>query len=415
MGVESEPNKHSTLLFRKMAQFPALYGEAANGKMKIWSIRVYEKDALSVIESEYGFEDGKKQMQQKYITEGKNIGKKNETTPLQQAINEARATWIKKRESGYAPRDVADVAPTEETGDEKDGSLPPSPELTSRDKGKASDLSVPFPMLAQTYEDRKHNMTWPCYVQPKLDGVRCLGIPGKGMFSRQRKPFKTLAHIQAEVDLFPGHWILDGELYSDTLTFQEIVGIVKKEKPSKEEAEKQAQIKYHVYDVLLPDNFKTRYVNLALRIRRMSLHTIQLVDTAVCEKEEDMMEKHGKYVAEGYEGIMLRNSAGLYRQAPSASIRSVDLQKYKQFKDGEFKIVGFTEGASAEEGCVIWVCATEDGHEFNCRPRGTREERMELFEAGEDYVGKMLSVRYQELTDDGVPRFPVGIAVRDYE
>lgn len=394
-----------------MAQFPALYGEASNGKMKIWSIRVYEKDLLSVIESEYGFEDGKKQTQQKYITEGKNIGKKNETTPLQQAINEARATWIKKREAGYAPRDVS---ASEEAGDEKTASPPPSPELAT--KGKASDQSVPFPMLAQTYEDRKHNISWPCYVQPKLDGVRCLGLPGKGLFSRQRKPFKTLAHIQAEVDLFPAHWILDGELYSDTLTFQEIVSIVKKEKPTKEEAEKQAQIQYHVYDVLLPGDFKTRYVNLASRVKRMSeLTAIQLVDTSICEKEEDMMAKHGEYVAEGYEGIMLRNSAGLYKQAPSASIRSVDLQKYKQFKDGEFEIVGFTEGAGAEEGCVIWVCATENGQEFNCRPRGTREERMELFEAGEDYVGKMLSVRYQELTDDGVPRFPVGIAVRDYE
>lgn len=397
-----------------MAQFPALYGEAANGKMKIWSIRVYEKDLLSVIESEYGFEDGKKQTQYKYITEGKNIGKKNETTPLQQAINEARATWIKKREGGYAPRDVSASA-SEEPGDEKTASPPPSPDLTS--KGKASDQSVPFPMLAQSYEDRKHNIAWPCYVQPKLDGVRCLGIPDKGLFSRQRKPFKTLAHIQAEVDLFPAHWILDGELYSDTLTFQEIVSIVKKEKPTKEEAEKQLQIKYYVYDAILPSDFKTRYVNLALRIKRMPLlATIQLVHTLVCEKEEDMMTKHGEYVAEGYEGIMLRNSAGLYKQAASASTRSVDLQKYKQFKDGEFEIVGFTEGAGAEEGCVIWICSTgTEGKEFNCRPRGTREERMKLFEAGEDYVGKMLSVRYQELTDDGVPRFPVGIAVRDYE
>lgn len=398
-----------------MAQFPTLYGEASTGKTKVWSIHVEERNGMGVIESEYGFEDGEKQQQTRYITEGKNIGKKNETTPLQQAINEARAKWIKKKESGYAPRE--EVAASAAASSDSPVASPMLTDMASR--GKASDLSVPFPMLAQSYEDRKHNIKWPCHVQPKLDGVRCVGIPGKGMFSRQRKPFSTLAHIQAEVDQFPSTWVLDGELYSDTLTFQEIVSIVKKESPTKAEAEKQQQIKYHVYDVILSDHnapFQLRYVNLARRIKALShLTQIQLVTTSICQNEDAMRQKHAEYIADGYEGIMLRNSAGIYKQATSSSTRSVDLQKYKEFKDGEFEIVGFTQGSGPEEGCVIWVCSTEDGQEFNCRPRGTREERMTLFDDGEEHIGKLLTVRYQELTDDGVPRFPVGIAVRDYE
>ena len=69
----------------------------------------------------------------------------------------------------------------------------------------------------------------------------------------------------------------------------------------------------------------------------------------------------------------------------------------------------------ATKQVVVWECQTPDGQTFRVRPRGTQEARRELFENGGDYVGQQLTVRYQELTDDGVPRFPVGIAIRDYE
>ena len=93
----------------------------------------------------------------------------------------------------------------------------------------------------------------------------------------------------------------------------------------------------------------------------------------------------------------------------------VDLQKVKAFETEEFKIAAFKEGTAAEAGCVIWVCEAENGLQFACRPRGTREEREVLYSDGKKYIGKMLSVRYQEMTDSNVPRFPVGIAIRDYE
>jgi DNA ligase-1 len=77
--------------------------------------------------------------------------------------------------------------------------------------------------------------------------------------------------------------------------------------------------------------------------------------------------------------------------------------------------VGFKEGDGVEKGCVLWRCATVEGLEFDCRPRGSREERAELYRRGATYVGKPLTVRFQEWTDDKVPRFPVGITIRDYE
>jgi DNA ligase-1 len=123
-----------------------------------------------------------------------------------------------------------------------------------------------------------------------------------------------------------------------------------------------------------------------------------------------MKESHARYVAEGYEGIMLRNATGVYR-----GVRSKELQKYKEFQDDEYEVVDFRQGEGQEEGCVLWVCRTPSGIPFSVRPRGTREDRAVLYQKGADYVGQMLTVRFQELTDDGVPRFPVGIAFRDYE
>ena len=108
---------------------------------------------------------------------------------------------------------------------------------------------------------------------------------------------------------------------------------------------------------------------------------------------------------------MVRNLTGAY----AIGKRSANLQKVKTFLDGEYPIVGFTQGTGGETGCVIWECQTPDGQTFRVRPRGTQEDRKVLFQNGSDYIGQQLTVRYQELTDDGVPRFPVGIAIRDYE
>jgi DNA ligase-1 len=91
------------------------------------------------------------------------------------------------------------------------------------------------------------------------------------------------------------------------------------------------------------------------------------------------------------------------------------LQKVKRFVDDEFEIIGGKDGSGRESGLVVFRCVTDSGLEFDVRPRGTHEIRAEMFKNLNEYLGKNLTVRYQELTDDGKPRFPVGLAVRDYE
>ena len=404
-----------------MATFPVLFGEASTGKMKQWSVSVMEENGCGIIVVERGYEGGKLQNNQKAIREGKNLGKKNATTPVQQAIQEARSQWLKMKEIGYSARDVEDTATATATGlagtaageVEEKGEVGGAGEVEEKGRGKGQDTSVPSVMLAHDYHKRGKDIQFPCFIQPKLDGTRCVGIPKKGLFSRNKKAYPHLEHIRRELDRLPPNIVLDGELYSDELTFQEIVGLVKSETLKPGDAEKQLKIRLHVYDIICDLPFEARYVNLKLLFRRLGPHAtgaMVLVPTERCADESAMKEKHAEYMSQGYEGIMLRNGTGMYR-----GVRSTELQKYKEFMDSEYKVVGFQEGQGQEEGCVIWVCETDAGLRFSCRPRGTREERHQLFHNGSTHVGKMLTVRYQELTDDGLPRFPVGMGLRDYE
>lgn len=376
--------------------FPSLQGEATTGKAKIWSIRVFQRDLSAVIETSHGYLGGKIQVNEKVITTGKNIGKKNETTPLQQAESEARAAWIKKKESGYTEQSGASAA------------VSTSDAVPTR--GKGIDADVPLPMLAHEYQKRGKGFVFPCYVQPKLDGTRAVGMPGKGIFSRLRKTFPHMGHILGELAQLPEDLILDGELYTNELTFQEIVGLVKKETLKAGDAEKQLKIKYHVYDLIASRPYEARKGMLEALFASRRFQHLVLVPTSRCESEAQMKQQHNAYVADGFEGIMLRAPSGDYKHS-----RSADLLKYKEFFDAEYEVVGFKEGEGQEKGCVLWMCRTEEGRTFHCRPRGTRESRMELFQNGSEYVGKKLTIRFQELTDEGLPRFPVGIAFRDYE
>jgi len=83
--------------------------------------------------------------------------------------------------------------------------------------------------------------------------------------------------------------------------------------------------------------------------------------------------------------------------------------------DEEYKIVDFTTGVGRFEGCIIWICQTGKFpycNEFKVVPQGTMEERQETYQNADKHIGDMLKVKYFELTDDGIPRFPVGLGIR---
>jgi ATP-dependent DNA ligase len=365
---------------------PTLYCKSKTGKTQVWNIETIG----ATIRVSYGYEDGAVTVKEKKIESGKNLGKKNATTAAEQAASEARSAWDKKKTGGYAE------------------SLDDAHVPGVADAAAVAAHEAILPMLAHDFHKRGKDIKFPCYVQPKLDGVRCIFKNGV-LTSRQGKVFPDMEHITT--DLEGVELVLDGELYSDTLTFQQFVGLVRKKKHNAAEKVLLTQVKYWVYDCVNDEPFENRIETLWEMFGERSYDHIKLLPTDECKTKAELKGFHDRFVAEGKEGLIIRNKAGLYQLAA----RSKDLQKFKEFEDAEFTVVEYTDGVGSEKGLVIWVCETEDKKKFSVRPRGTHEERAELFNDAESYVGKKLTVRYQELTEDGIPRFPVGIAFRDYE
>lgn len=391
-------------------KFPVLYGVEKNGKEKMWSAHVEtNKDkSLAVAVIEFGQVEGKHQIVRREYTEGKNIGKSNETTPLQQCINETRKKWTDKKEKErfLEKKDLEEELKCE------NGSL-----------SSCSQKKV-FPMLANTFEftkKKKNNIVFPCYVQPKLDGLRCiiyLSPDKKSVMyqSRTGNYFETMEHMSPELHKVfkiteDENAVLDGELYTMDIPFEELAGIIKKKKITQADEEKLKKVHYHIYDIVNDKPYKERHeMLLVIKKKLKKPEYIEFVQTHMVKNEDECKTMFEEFVSNNFEGIMLRNIGGLYRE----NYRSNDLQKYKEFMESEFKIIDFKEGDGRDAGTVIWVCETPDEkREFSVRPKGTIEMRRELFNNAKKYIGKNLTVIYQELSELGVPRFPVGKSVRD--
>ena len=374
-------------------KFPRLFTKSKAEKTQFWEVEVLRQGQAALIRVSYGYQGGSTVANEKEITKGKNIGRKNETTPYEQALLDAKSAWDKKVTDGYAESvEKAQV-----------------PSMVSNSAIAAHETISP--MLAQDYHKQGKKIVFPCYVQAKLDGVRSIFHKGV-LTSRNGKGFSGLEHILAE--LAPATkegLILDGEVYSTTLSFQQFVGLVKKKKFTAEDKEQLKNVNLWVYDCVNNKPFEQRLETLKEFFGKHKFTHVHLLPTEECAAREDLKGFHDKYVKEGNEGLIVRNKQGMYQ----LGARSYDLQKYKEFEDAEYEVAGFTEGQGLEEGLVIWICKTAKGQTFNVRPRGTHEDRAALFKVAKNYVGKQLTVRYQELTEDGIPRFPVGISFRDYE
>jgi DNA ligase-1 len=382
----------------KNKSYPTLYALSSKGKVKIWKIHVFEfsKEEATII-IKHGYVDGKEQCTSRVVKYGKNIGKSNETTPWEQACKEAESLWNKKHDKNYQ-------LITPKLGDK--------PRLL-------------LPMLAHNYTNRGKDIKWPARVQPKLNGIRCLAkITNDGVeyTSRKGKPFFMLHHLDDTLsELFKEGDILDGELYTNELTFQEIVQAVKRENLHSNTE----KIQFWIYDIAIPDmQFKHRIMYLYNQFKKFMDTSpkptavgeyikgpLVYVDTYTCHDPSSLNYWHQSFIKEGYEGTIIRNSDSMY----CFDHRSEDLQKYKEFFDEEFKIVGGHEGTGKDRGTVIFECKTNDSKIFSVRPRGSFEQRTKWWENLDSLIDKPITVRYQNLSDDGIPIFPVGISVRDYE
>lgn len=374
-----------------------LYKKTSTGAIQQWTISVWpEPNGEALIMTEYGQLSGKTQEARDFVSEGKNIGKKNETSAYEQAVLEATSQWEKKLKKSYHQ---------------------------SLEAAEAGEVDATYvqggisPMLAHPFDKQGHKVKYPAFVQPKLDGHRCIAMVVEGkctLWSRGRKRITGVPHIESAIEEmlnFDGtqNFVLDGELYSHSHrdNFEDLSSFIRSETPKPGHE----VVQYWIYDVAVPGPFKDRKEVLDVfdeLIIELGVSSLGVLATFEVESEEDMMEKFGVFLAEGYEGLMIRNADGLY-----INKRSYDLQKVKEMQDEEFEITDIISGRGKMADAAIFVCKTSDGNIFQCVMATSMDERERYLREKDQYIGKMLTVKFQNWSNDGVPRFPVGVRVRE--
>lgn len=338
------------------------------GVDRLWIVSV-ESGTMTTT---WGQKGGKMQTQQKEYTEGK-----QKRTAHEQAVFEAKAVVVKKKREGWASFERQAV---------------------SQEEQKSHVLAV-RPLLARSYESKTGMPgSSPVFLQPKLDGMRCIAdIESGTLWSRGGKIITGLPRLESAVKALYGFQVqyLDGELYVPNVPFSDLVSLVRNES---------LDVQYHVYDCIATGPFSSRNGLLDSLMLTAPLYKVQTVATIV-----DSIESwHAQFLLQGYEGTMIRtDKEQMYRQGA----RSASLLKLKNFSDAEFLCVDVKQ-EKHEDTLGSLKCVTAAGHEFHARPKLSDAERLRLWQHPDEVVNHMVTVKYFEITEAGVPRFPVVIKIR---
>jgi DNA ligase-1 len=360
-----------------------LYKRSKLGKIQVWKIEIQDNKFRTI----EGFIDGAQTPSEWTICLEKNIGRANYKSPEEQSILQAQAKIKKKLESGYT-EEVESIDSVEKLS----------------------------PMLAKEWEGKVSIFNEVLYTQPKLDGIRC-SSRRDGLYTRNGKPIVSVPHILQELqDLFTqfdGNFIIDGELYNHELkhNFNEITSIVRTQKPTDEDFEKSKIMEYHIYDIDIKGvTFGERWEMIQTIIGNNSQY-IKIVPTYLVQNSEHLDDLYRTFLEDGYEGQMIRLGNSLYENR-----RTKSLLKRKEMMDAEYEIIDIIEGVGNRSGMMGNIrLATPDSKIFDSGARGNYEYFRELLENKNNYIGKMATIKFQNLTPDGIPRFPVMVAIRDYE
>ncbi len=383
---------------------------AQHGKVREWSIviNLFDKDDNMIdisdpacdmkIEKDYhteyhtisGYTNMKMtQSASTVVRKGKNIGKKNETNVLTQAIKECKSKYALKIKSGYSE---------------------------SIDSTKESQHSMPFPMAVKSWKDHGDKLKYPLYIQPKLDGIRLLArLENNEVKLYTRRLHDIVGFTKLKNDLLKMFnasklktFIVDGELYSHGMNLQSISGIVRNETIGEDVKE---QLRYHVFDFFDINQksmtFGERYQLLQKFVKSHKSEMIILNPTNMVDSALAAEDLYNDYIRNGYEGIIYKSDKPYEFDFNKEKRSSLYLKRKKQ-DDAEFEIVDYTHGRGKDKDCIVFTLQGPNGKVFNCVPNGTYEYRRELYEQAQrsfdtSFKGKLAKVLYDDLSKDGVP------------
>ena len=276
------------------------------------------------------------------------------------------------------------------------------------------------PMLAHKLDESRIDWAKPVYMQPKLDGVRCL-FTKDGAFSRTGKQFMNVKHIEKMLKPFfkACPWtILDGELYNHELKndFEKIISLVRKQKPTDEDrSEAHKMIQYHVYDYIHEgDEGGLSYSNRLDNLTTSDIYcwSVQYVETKRVATPAMSKVIHQENLDKGYEGSILRTDT------PYTHGRSYGLMKFKDFSDTEATIVDYQEGKGKRTGTLgKFIMQDDDGNIFGCPPgKGYNYGDLKcMLENIHKYMGQRATFTYFQRTNSGSYRHPLFKTLRNYE
>lgn len=400
--------------------FPVLYNKNKFNRTRIWEINIILFDNndnkvmitndliksfnklnyYTKIISKTGLIDGKITISAPtIIKKGKNIGKINETNIITQSLIQARSLFLKKNKDGYK-LSISDI-------DDKKN-------------------EIFYPIAIHKYEDYKHKLNYPLFIQPKLDGVRLLSFfknDNINLVSRKLNNILQFNEIKKELNeifsIYP-NLVFDGELYFHGMNLQTISGIVRRE----DDTDKK-KLKYYIFDCIDLENkdlgFVKRYEILNEIFSKFQFQFLVLTDTILVKNELESDKLYKKFINENYEGIIYKSYNEIYKLDYCKEFRSNKYLKRKKTYDDEFEIVNFTTGEKGKDlGSIIFIVKTKNGKEFNVVPNMTYKEKYKMYNTAlkdfkNSYLGKMVTVKFDDYSKDGIPLRAKMITFRNYE
>jgi len=351
-----------------------LYKVDKTGAERVWSIKIYDTSIII----KYGVLGGAMQTQTESVALG--LGGR---THDQQLISRVKSRINKQLDKGY------------------------NRTLEKAHINVGRDASGNFkPMLAQPIKRISHIDWSTAFCQPKYDGHRMMVEVQDGQvraWSRQGKPITSVPHILEPLSNLASGTILDGELYHHGTPLQTIASWIKRNQPES------ANLVYIIFDIVHPAPFIERYasISMILQSRVLDSHPhISIAETGKIDSMDFVGPNLRHQIGRGYEGIIIRHGMTGYE----IGARSRSLIKVKEMFDGEFKCIAIRE---SKDGWAVLECEDSEKRKFGVSAPGTIEQKREVLYNADNYIGKMVTVEYSQLTKDKIPFHPVAIRWRE--
>ena len=271
------------------------------------------------------------------------------------------------------------------------------------------------PMLAKDYNKCQNSVLQKSmYCSRKLDGVRCMIKRNDDRelitVSRGGKDYNVAAtEILKELEplfkAFP-EVVLDGEIYIHGKHLQEISGVAR----LKTWEDRCSKLEYWIYDLAMGGMKFTERLDLLNKMHDyIDGQKIRIIEHKETDSWAQVSKLHDKWVEEGYEGLVARKPEKLYEFGK----RNSTMIKVKLYQDAEFEIIDYKEGLRDEDFCFI--CETIDGKPFSAKPVGTRELRAYYLDNIDEFIGKMATIKFFEMSKDDIPLQPIFKSIREDE